>query len=42
MENTQELLTDALVTEETAVDVVNDVEETQPETEFSLDEELMK
>jgi hypothetical protein len=43
MENTQELLTDSLVAEETTVDVVaNDVEETQPETEFSLDEELMK
>ena len=43
MENTQELLTDTLVAEETAVDVVeNAVEETQPETEFSLDEELMK
>jgi hypothetical protein len=43
MENTQELLTDTLVAEETAVDVVeNAVEETQPETEFSLDEEFMK
>jgi SpoU rRNA methylase family enzyme len=43
MENTQELLTDSLVAEETTVDVVaNEVEETQPETEFSLDEELMK
>ena len=43
MENTQELLTDTLVAEETAVDVVeNAVDETQPESEFSLDEELMK
>jgi hypothetical protein len=43
MENTQELLTDTLVAEETAVDVVtNEVEETQPEPEFILDEELMK
>ena len=43
MENTQELLTDTLVAEETTVDVVaNEVEETQPETEFILDEELMK
>lgn len=43
MENTQELLTDSLVAEETTVDVVgNEVEETQPESEFSLDEELMK
>ena len=43
MENTQELLTDSLVAEETTVDVVaSEVEETQPETEFSLDEELMK
>jgi hypothetical protein len=43
MENTQELLTDTLVAEETAVDVVeNVVEETQPESEFSLDEEFMK
>lgn len=43
MENTQELLTDSLVAEETTVDAVsNEVEETQPETEFSLDEELMK
>jgi SpoU rRNA methylase family enzyme len=43
MENTQELLTDVLVADETTVDVVaNEVEETQPETEFSLDEELMK
>ena len=43
MENTQELLTDTLVAEETAVDVVeNAVDETQPETEFSLDEEFMK
>ena len=43
MENTQELLTDTLVADETTVDVVaNEVEETQPETEFILDEELMK
>ena len=43
MENTQELLTDTLVAEETTVDVVaNEVEETQPETEFILDEELMQ
>lgn len=42
MENTQELLTDSLVAEETTEVVENTVEETLPDQEFRLEEELMK
>lgn len=42
MENTQELLTDSLLAEETTEAVETAVEETSPEQEFRLDEELMK